>query len=91
MSNYEVVTEPPEIISLLGVIAKPDSGVRLIHDCSMPPGQAVNDYSTEEWHQRFARVDDVAALVTEGCFMAKVDIQSAFRRHMSPFQDIVSV
>lgn len=48
----------------------------------MPPGQAVNDYSTEEWHQRFARVDDVAALVTEGYFMAKVDIQSAYR-HVS--------
>lgn len=48
----------------------------------MPPGKAVNDYSTEEWHQKFARVDDAAALVTEGCFMAKVDIQSAYR-HVS--------
>ena len=53
--------------------------MRLIHDCSMPPGQAVNDYSTEEWHQKFARVDDATALVTEGCFVAKVDIQSAYR------------
>lgn len=40
---------------------------------------AVNDYSTEEWHQKFAREDDAAALVTERCFMAKVDIQSAYR------------
>ena len=31
----------------------------------MPPGKAVNDYSTEEWHQKFARVDDAAALVTK--------------------------
>ena len=79
MGNYEVVSEPPDIVSPLGVIAKPDGGVRLIHDCSMPPGQAVNDYSTEDWHQKFSRVDDAAALVTEGCFMAKVDIQSAYR------------
>ena len=79
MGNYEVVSEPPDIISPLGVLEKPDGGIRLIHDCSMPPGQAVNDYSTEEWHQRFARVDDAAALITEGCFMAKVDIQSAYR------------
>ena len=41
--NYEVVSHPPDIICPLGVIEKPDGGVRLIHDCSMPPGQAVND------------------------------------------------
>ena len=45
----------------------------------MPEKRAVNDYSTEEWHQKFARVDNAAALVTEGCFMAKTDIQSAYR------------
>ena len=82
MGNYEVVSEPLNIISPLGVIEKPDGGVRLIHDCSMPPAKAVNDYSTEEWHQRFARIDDAAALVTEGCFMAKVDIQPDYR-HVS--------
>ena len=71
MGNYEVVSEPPDIRSPLGVIERPDGGVRLIHDCSMPHGRAVNDYSTENWHHKFARVDDAAALVTEGCFMAK--------------------
>ena len=45
----------------------------------MPEGRAVNDYSTEEWHHRFAWVDDAAALVTECCFMAKIDIQSSYR------------
>ena len=85
MGNYEVVTEPPDIISPLGVLEKPDGGVRLIHDCSMPPGRAVNDYSTEGWHLKFARVDDAAALVTEGCFMAKVDISSAYSTDMYLF------
>ena len=79
MGHYEVVSEPPSIVSPMGCIPKPDGGVRLIHDCSLPTGQSVNDYCTTEWHQRFSRVDDAAALVTEGCFMAKVDIQSAYR------------
>ena len=79
MGNYELVSDPPDIISPIGVIEKPDGGVRLIHDCSIPKGKSVNDYSTEDWHQKFARVDDAAALVTEGCFMAKIDLQAAYR------------
>lgn len=79
MGNYEIVSEPPEIISPMGVIPKPDGGVRLIHDCSQPEGFSVNDYCTAEWKQKFSRVDDAAALVTKGCFMAKVDLKSAYR------------
>lgn len=79
MGNYQVVHEPPEIISPIGVLPKPDGGVRIIHDCSQPEGYSVNDYCTTEWKQKFSRVDDAAALVTEGCFMAKVDLKSAYR------------
>ena len=79
MGHYEVVSEPPSIVSPMGVIPKPDGGVRLIHDCSLPKGQSVNDYCTSDWHQKFSRVDDAASLVTEGCFMAKVDLQAAYR------------
>ena len=75
MGNYELVSDPPDIISPIGVIEKTDGGVRLIYDCSVPKGKSVNDNSTEDWHQKFARVDDAAALVTEGCFMAKIDLQ----------------
>ena len=79
MGYYEVVPSPPEIISPLGVIPKPDGEVRLIHDCSQPPGKSVNDYCTTDWKQKFSRVDDAAALVTEGCYMAKCDLKSAYR------------
>ena len=79
VGNYEVVSEALDIISPMGVIPKPDGGVRLIHDCSLPEGQAVNDYCTTDWHHKFSRVKDAAALVTEGCFMAKVDLKSAYR------------
>ena len=79
MGSYEVVSEPPKIISPMGVIPKPDGGIRLIHDCSLPKGQALNDYCSSEWHQKFSRVNDAAALVTEGCYMAKIDLKSAYR------------
>ena len=52
----------------MGVIPKPDGGVRLIHDCSHPVGMAVNDYCSVDWHQKFARVDDAAKLMSLGCF-----------------------
>ena len=38
IGNYEVVSEPPLKVSLMEVIPKPDEGVRLIHDCSLPRG-----------------------------------------------------
>ncbi|MES9970252.1 MAG: reverse transcriptase domain-containing protein [Candidatus Thiodiazotropha sp.] len=79
MGNYVVVSDPPDIISPMGVIPKPDGGVRLIHDCSQPEGGSVHDYCTSDWKQKFSRVDDAAALVTEGCYMAKVDLKSAYR------------
>ena len=34
IGHYEVVSEPPCIVSPMGVIPKPDRVVRLIHDCS---------------------------------------------------------
>ena len=37
--NYVVVQDRPVIVSALGAIPKPDSKVRLIHDCSMPIGK----------------------------------------------------
>ena len=61
LGNYEVVSEAPDIISPIGVISKPDGGVRLIYDCSLPKGQAVNDYCTTDWYQKFSRVEDAAS------------------------------
>ena len=63
----------------MAAIPKPDGDVRLIHDCSRPVGEAVNDYCSSDWQQKFSRVDDAAALMTEGCFFAKVDLKSAYR------------
>ena len=54
----------------MAAIPKPDGDVRLIHDCSRPIGEAVNDYCSTDWQQKFARVDDAAAEMTEGCYFA---------------------
>ena len=44
LGNYVICDSPPEIVSPIAVIPKPDGDVRLIHDCSRPIGNAVNDY-----------------------------------------------
>ena len=77
--NYVVCDPPPKIVSPMAAIPKPDGGVRLIHDCSRPPGLSVNDYNSADWQQKFARIDDAANLMTQGCFFAKVDLKNAYR------------
>ena len=77
--NYVVCDPPPKIVSPMAAIPKPDGGVRLIHDCSRPPGLSVNDYNSADWQQKFARIDDAANLITQGCFFAKVDLKNAYR------------
>ena len=66
--NYVLCREPPKIVSPMATIPKPDGDVRLIHDCSRPIGEAVNDYCCADWHFTFSRVDDAANLMKPGCF-----------------------
>lgn len=77
--NYVICDHPPTIVSPMAAIPKPDGGVRLIHDCSRPPGLSVNDHNSADWQQKFARLDDAANLMTQGCFFAKVDLKNAYR------------
>ena len=77
--NYVEVKAAPLVISPLGVIEKPGGGIRIIHDCSRPPGVSVNDYAPQLDKQRFQSVDCAAKLVKPGWFVAKVDLKSAYR------------
>lgn len=77
--NYIVTTEKPKLISPLAAIPKDDNTVRLIHDASFPSGQALNDYATLTEKHTFETVDSVAEALTPGCFMAKLDLSSAYR------------
>lgn len=45
--NYIISAVKPHIVNVLGAIPKPSSSeTQLIHDCSLPHGQAVNNYIT---------------------------------------------
>ncbi|CAC5396064.1 unnamed protein product [Mytilus coruscus] len=78
-NNYIFADATPKIISPMGVIPKPGGGVRLIHDCSRPVGFAVNEFAGEPSKQIFQTLDEATKLVTPNCYMAKVDLKSAYR------------
>ena len=40
---------------------------------------SLNDYTTLESSQKFQTIDDATSLVQPGFYMAKVDLQSAYR------------
>ena len=87
IGNYVISDGKPTIVSALGAIPKPDSSeVRLIHDCSRPPGRGLNDYIQSQSF-KFQTLDDVK-LLRPNYFMAKSDLRHAYRSvpiHLSNF------
>ena len=79
VGNYRVCENKPRLISPLGAIPKPTGGIRLIHDCSRPAGNSLNDYATLGSSQKFQSIDDATSLKQRGYYMAKVDLKSAYR------------
>ena len=69
----------PNCISPLGGIPNSTGGIRLIHDCSRPSGNSLNDYATLEFSQRFQTIDDASSLLQPGYYMAKIDLKSVYR------------
>ena len=74
----------PFRISPLGVVPRKTPGsYRLIHHLSYPRGASVNDgIAPEHLGVSYARIDDAVRLIKQcgrGCFLAKNDIESAFR------------
>ena len=63
------------------VDTKPTKGpgkVRLIHDCSRPEGLSLNSYAEIDKVQ-FQTVREATSLLKPGYYMAKVDLESAYR------------
>jgi hypothetical protein len=77
--RYIIVQEKPSIVSPLAAIPKSDGSIRLIHDASRPIGQAVNDYVVNSRSEKYQSVKDAENLIIPGCFMAKIDLKSAYR------------
>jgi hypothetical protein len=77
--HYKVVSQKPTIVSALGAIPKKDGDkVRIIHDCSRPVGNAVNDFAHNSPFQ-FQKLQDAIDLITPNCYLAKLDLASAYR------------
>ena len=81
-------TERPDIsryrISPLGVVPKKLPGeFRVIHNLSYPEGESVNDYIPQEFSTvQYATIQHAISFIKEAdsiVFMAKVDIEAAFR------------
>jgi hypothetical protein len=79
LGHYVKSPVKPTIISPIGLIPKSDGGNRLIHDCSMPHGMSVNDYTVHFEKYRYETVDVAVGMVKKGYYMAKVDIKAAYR------------
>lgn len=76
--NYVLVQEKPKIVSALAAIPKPSGGIRLIHDCSLPDHHSLNHYASKD-PCTYHTVTEALGLIQPGWYMAKVDLQSAYR------------
>lgn len=78
--HYRISSTKPRVISALGAVPKKDSSeMRIIHDCSQPQGNAVNDFAVQEEKQKYQTLDDALSLIKPGYFMAKIDLKQAYR------------
>lgn len=67
-----------QFVHALGAVPKTASTVRVIHDHSRPMGRSLNSHLTQS-NFSFQSVDDAVRLMSPTCFMAKVDIEAAYR------------
>ena len=77
--HYVMTPEKPDIISALGAIPKKNSdNIRLIHDCSRPPGNALNDFAFNNKF-RYQSLQDAIDYIQSGDYLAKIDLAQAYR------------
>lgn len=77
--NYIVTPVKPVIVSPLAGILKDDGSVRLIHDCSLPEGAALNDYACINEKVSFETVEQAAQAIKHNSYFCKIDLKSAYR------------
>ncbi len=80
---FETPPFPNLRCSGLGLVPKGESGWRLISHLSAPAGSSINDHiSSDDYSLQYHTIDDaISILATLGpnAFMAKADLQNAFR------------
>ena len=78
LGNYVVASKKPTVVSALAAIPKDNGDVRIIHDGSRPEGSGMNSYSIPQ-SVKFQSVKDACDLAKPNYYMAKVDLQAAYR------------
>ena len=82
---FDIMPFPLLHCSPLGAVPKKDGTYRIILDLSSPRGSAINEgISPETYSVRYSSFDDAVNMVLSvgaggSCYMAKLDIQHAFR------------
>ena len=78
--RISITSEKPTCIHSLGAVPKSKGGYRTITDCSRPESSSVNSCSGSLAPKfKFKSIDDVVDQLSEGAFMAVIDIKSAYR------------
>ena len=76
-NNYRMVHNPPKVVSSLGAIPKTNGKIRIIHDLSRQRGGV--DNFVEDSSVSYLTVDFATSHMRAGCYLAKVDLKSAYR------------
>ena len=75
-----ITSKPPTCVHALGVIKKQSGAIRPITDCKRPIGESVNCHMNSTFSTfSYVSCDDAIHLMSPGCYMCCVDLQSAYR------------
>ena len=78
--KYVIANKVPHCIHALGAVPKKDGGYRPITDCRQPLGNSINNHMDTTFQSfKYKSVDDVCNLMFPGCYLASIDISSAYR------------
>ena len=77
--RYQIVDYKPHIVSSIGAIEKSNDKVRIIHDASQPSQGSLNSFAVLDEKTSFESVQNAAAVLKKGYYMAKLDFKSAYR------------
>jgi hypothetical protein len=78
LRNYIVTKTKPVIISSIGAIEKPNGGILIIHDASLPTGISLNSYTTDT-SCSYTDLRHALQLIKCNNYLGKVDLKSAYR------------
>ena len=78
--KYVYASVKPHCIHATGAVSKAEGKFKPITDCKRPLGDSINNFMTQTCNTfSYKSADDVSDYLYRGCYMATVDISSAYR------------